>query len=83
VHLPDFDLTENTVVVDLPALLAGVDFVSPTYDSETFEVIGEGPGVECHSSPMQTDCAPLFDSFGLDMESGEADAARGSVFSRH
>ena len=83
VHLTDFYLTENTVLVDLPALLAGVDFVSPIYDTETFEVIGEGPGVECHSSPMQVDCAALFGSFGLDMESGEADPARGSVFTRH
>jgi uncharacterized repeat protein (TIGR04052 family) len=80
VVLEDFDLGTGKVGVDLRGLLSGIDFVSPIYDLETFEVIGEGPGVECHSSPMQPDCATLFETFGLDAENGAADAARNVAF---
>jgi uncharacterized repeat protein (TIGR04052 family) len=80
VELGSFNLNDDVVTVDIPRLLAGLDFVSPVYDLETFEVIGEGPGVECHSSPMQPDCPTLFDHFGLDIDSGKADASRNVVF---
>jgi uncharacterized repeat protein (TIGR04052 family) len=40
-----FDLTRDTVGIDLRRILAGVDFRSPIYDPDTFEVIGDGPGV--------------------------------------
>ncbi len=80
VVLDGFDLLTNKVVLDVPAVLAGLDFVSPIYDLDTFEVLGEGAGVECHSSPMQSDCASVFESFGLDEESGLADAAQDEVF---
>lgn len=80
VMLDGFDLESGVVAVDLKAALAGLDFVSPIYDPMTFEVIGEGPGVECHSSPMQDDCARLFTSFGLDIATGTADAATDTVF---
>ena len=56
-------------------MLEGLDFVSPIYDPTTFEVIGEGPGVECHSSPMQPDCPTVFGGFGLDITDGSADPA--------
>lgn len=83
VELTGFDLTRDTVQIDLGEILRGLDFVSPIYDSETFEVIGEGPGVECHSSPpsIQPDCAALFANLGLSTTDGSASAAGNHVFS--
>lgn len=82
VALADFDLTTDTVGLDLRALVGGVDFVSPIYDPVTFEVIGQGPGVECHSSPTQPDCAPIFGEVGLDLATGAAAAGRNAAFAR-
>ena len=81
VALENFHLERQRVTVDLQKILAGLDFASPIYDPETFEVLGEGPGVECHSSPMQSDCATLFANLGLDLEDGSADASRDDAFS--
>ncbi len=81
VSLPDFDLTTGVVQIDLSEAVADLDFVSPIYDLETFEVIGEGPGVECHSSPMQPDCESIFSSFGLTSSNGSANASKNRVFS--
>lgn len=80
VSLADFDLETSTVTVDVPELLAGLDFRSPIYDPKTFEVIGEGPGVECHSSPTQPDCEPIFTNVGLDPATGAANSASNDVF---
>jgi uncharacterized repeat protein (TIGR04052 family) len=80
VALEDFELETDTVGIDLRRLLAGLDFRAPIYDPNTFEVIGDAPGAECHSSPMQPDCAMVFSSFGLEMSTGNADAARDAVF---
>jgi uncharacterized repeat protein (TIGR04052 family) len=80
VQLGQFALGKNTVTLDLRKLLSELDFVSPIYDQATFEVLGEGPGVECHSSPTQPDCLALFDHFGLDMASGEANPSHDVVF---
>jgi len=80
VRLTDFDLTADSVAFDVREALTGLDFIAPIYDPMTFEVIGEGPGVECHSSPMQPDCLTIFSRFGLDMTSGAADAAADKVF---
>jgi uncharacterized repeat protein (TIGR04052 family) len=80
VSLPALDLASQSVALDLRQVLEGVDFLSPIYDPDTFEVIGEGPGVECHSSPMQPDCAPIFTRFGLDMATGAASAAANAAF---
>lgn len=80
VEVPSFDLGLDTIGIDLRRVTTGVDFVSPIYDPTTFEVIGEGPGVECHSSPMQPDCAPVFASFGLDVATGGAQAASDLAF---
>jgi uncharacterized repeat protein (TIGR04052 family) len=77
----DFDLAADTVMLDIPALLASLDFAATIYDPETFEPIGEAPGVECHSSPMQPDCPTLFDNVGLDISTGSASAATNAVFS--
>jgi len=78
--LGSFNLETHTVGIDLHKILEGVDFIAPVYDSSTFEIIGEGPGVECHSSPMQPDCTPVFGSFGLSMTNGSADAVKDAVF---
>jgi len=82
VELGSFDLRTNVVTLDLAKLLDGIDFVSPVYDQETFEIIGEGPGVECHSSPLQPDCPTLFEHLGLDLDSGDADASKNVVFGK-
>jgi uncharacterized repeat protein (TIGR04052 family) len=82
VSLSSFDLTTNSVGIDLRKVVEGLDFRSPIYDPTTFEVIGEGPGVECHSSPTNPHCAPIFGKFGLDMATGEANAATDTVFVR-
>jgi uncharacterized repeat protein (TIGR04052 family) len=81
VALEGIDLATDIVALDLPRVLSGVDFVSPIYDTATFDVIGEGPGVECHSSPAQPDCASVFANLGLDMASGQASASDNAVFS--
>lgn len=80
VSLSDFDLAKGAVVVDVKKAIAGLDFVAPIYDLETFEVIGEGPGVECHSSPMQPDCEPIFTNFGIEASTGAAKASANGVF---
>jgi uncharacterized repeat protein (TIGR04052 family) len=81
VVLDGLNLATDVVAIDVPSLLSGIDFVSPIYDTTTFDVIGEGPGVECHSSPAQPDCAGIFSNLGLDMASGQASASSNAVFS--
>ncbi len=82
VRIEGFDLSQDTVRVDLSTLLAGLDFVTPIHDMETFEVIGEGPGVSCHSGPMQAACGAVFDNLGVDMATGGAAASGNRVFVR-
>lgn len=79
VSLTGLELDESVVTLDLDQVLADLDFVSNIYD-ESFEVIGQGPGVECHSSPTQPDCGPVFEHFGLDIDTGRANAAKNVVF---
>ncbi|MBK7862694.1 MAG: metallo-mystery pair system four-Cys motif protein [Archangiaceae bacterium] len=81
VTLSSFDLTHDTVGIDLKKVLQGLDFVSPKYDAN-FNVIGQGPGVECHSSPDQPDCPTIFSSFGLDIATGKSTTASNAVFVR-
>ncbi|MFO0618400.1 MAG: metallo-mystery pair system four-Cys motif protein [Polyangiaceae bacterium] len=80
VEVKDFDLATDSVVVDLDAILKTIDFSAPIYDPMTFEVIGQGVGAECHSSPMQPDCPLIFPAFGVDIGTGKADAAKNAVF---
>lgn len=80
VALDDFDLETDTVTLDVPALVRGLDFIAPIYDPMTFEVIDEGPGVECHSSPDQPDCAMIFGHLGLDASTGSASPSSNEVF---
>ncbi len=84
VFLDDFDPTTQIVTVDISSLLNDLVFVAPIVDTEPpFEILGEGPGVACHSSPSDTqpDCGPIFQNLGLDETSGLADAATNAVFS--
>jgi hypothetical protein len=82
VALPHFHTESSTVVLDVAQLVSGLDFTSPIYDPVTFEPIGEGPGVECHSVPEgQPDCPVIFGKLGLDQASGAADALSNRVFS--
>ena len=80
VELSDFNLTADTVSIDIPTLLDGLDFLSPIYDPETFEVIGQATGLECHSSPSQPHCGPYFSNVGLDLATGQASAANNLAF---
>jgi len=77
VTLDSFDLAAGTVLVDLPTVLAGQDFIVTLRDPETQEPIGEGPGVQCHSGPSQPDCEPLFSAFSLDVSTGSSNASAG------
>lgn len=80
VAMTGFDLKTNTIGIDLKRLLTDVDFVAPIYDPQTFQVIGQGPGVACHSAPTQPHCANVFAELGLDSATGLATAASNEVF---
>ncbi|MEO1268297.1 MAG: MbnP family copper-binding protein [Myxococcota bacterium] len=80
VALSNFDLEKDTVQVDVLQLLNNLSFVAPIYDTETFEVIGEGPGLECHSAATQLHCEALFSNFGLNLETGAATPASNAIF---
>jgi uncharacterized repeat protein (TIGR04052 family) len=81
VALDDFDPDAKSVAVDLGMALEGLDFVAPIFSDEPpYDPIGEGPGVSCHSSPMQDDCMASFGNFGLDVVSGAATSANNRVF---
>lgn len=80
--LSDFDLQKDTIGVEISNALSNLDFRAPIYDPMTFEVIGEGPGVECHSSPMQPDCSAIFSNIGLDMTTGAVVPNTQKIFSK-
>lgn len=72
---------KDVIAIDLRAIFKDLDFKAPIYDPKTFEVIGEGAGVECHSSPQQPHCAAIFSRFGLDLATGVATPASDVLFS--
>ncbi|MFQ6551869.1 MbnP family copper-binding protein [Aestuariibius insulae] len=80
VVLPVSDPSDLRVMLDLEAVLEGLDFQAPIMNMETREVLGMQPGTSCHSAKMQQDCATIFDAFGIDLNSGESDASRNMVF---
>jgi uncharacterized repeat protein (TIGR04052 family) len=80
VSLTGFDLASDVVVIDVAALLAGLDFEAPVYNPETWEEIGTTVGVECHSAATQPDCPTFFESIGLDIASGAATASENTAF---
>lgn len=72
VMLNDFDPSVNSVVVDLASLLAGAQ-------EADFEG-ADNFGIQCHSAAAQSACASLFPNFGLNLETGTADASGNTVF---
>ncbi|TYK66119.1 MbnP family copper-binding protein [Colwellia echini] len=75
VSFTNFDLANDTIVLDIDELLKNVQFSASGGD----EVV---PTVACHSSPMQADCAAIFENIGLDITDGTADADTNSVFTK-
>lgn len=82
VRIDGFDPATDTVGFDLRAVLADLTFRAPIVDPDTREVIGDEPGVVCHSSPRNPDCAVLFESFGVSIDDGSADARGDTAFVR-
>ena len=80
--IDSFDLASDVVGLELRGLLSGLDFRTDVRDPSTGEVIGEGPGVACHSSPMQPDCPSIFSFLGLDMATGAANPLVNRAFIR-
>lgn len=82
VRIEQFDPTTNVLAVNVRQVLADMAFRAPIYDtSPPYAVVGEGPGVSCHSAPedVNPDCGPLFRSFGLDGATGLANAQLNQV----
>lgn len=71
---------ETAIGVDIRAIMKGLPFVAPVYDTKTYQVIGEQPGTSCHGNPKQADCGQLLPSFGIDLETGAASAEANTVF---
>jgi uncharacterized repeat protein (TIGR04052 family) len=80
VELQGFDLESDVVAVDLSKALGNLDFVVELYDHHSQKPLGDAVGVECHSFPMQPDCATIFENFGMDIETGESSIASETVF---
>lgn len=75
VELTDFDLVNDSVVIDLDALLTDVAFSSTDAETGT-----EKLSVNCHSNTAgQADCTPIFNNFGIDTDDGTATASDNSV----
>ncbi len=80
VTLPVSDPSDLQVMLDLEAVLARLDFQAPIMNMETREMLGVQPGTSCHSAKMQQDCATIFQSFGIDVDSGASDASGNMAF---
>ena len=74
VALTSFDPAKNVVAVDVRELLAHLDFQVTPQDAPPV------PGVECHSSSQQPDCATIFTNLGINQQTGSATAALNHVF---
>lgn len=72
VSISNFNPANDTIVLDVDAMLSNVQFAA-TGDEVT-------PTVSCHSNPMQSDCAAIFENFGLAITDGSADADNNLVF---
>jgi uncharacterized repeat protein (TIGR04052 family) len=84
VMLQGFDPSQNEVTIDVRRVLQGLSFVADVYDTEPpFDLVGQDLGVACHSAPAesQPDCAPIFESFGLDLATGRSQPDENSIFS--
>ncbi|HYD49620.1 MAG TPA: MbnP family copper-binding protein [Terriglobales bacterium] len=70
VYLPDFDPSTDHVVADLKELFADTDLSVNHPDS--------APG--CESSPLDSDCDPLFRNLGINFANGMPDPSRQKFF---
>jgi uncharacterized repeat protein (TIGR04052 family) len=75
VLLSSFSLADDTVGIDLAALMSNLDFL---VDQSQVLV----PGVACHSSVDQPDCPQIFTNLGIDITDGGARADLNTVFVR-
>ena len=81
VDLAGFNPETDTIQVDISQLLAGLRFVTPIKSAEPpFELLGEAPGVRCHSSGTQADCEAVFRNLGLTLSTGAASSDTNNVF---
>jgi uncharacterized repeat protein (TIGR04052 family) len=69
---------DDTVGVDVGALLAGLDFQVESSPGGPMV-----PGVASHSSPGQPDTETVFDNLGIDLATGSSTTAANSVFVVH
>lgn len=74
VSLTSFDIDNDTIVIDVRQLLRNLDFEVTPVDAPAV------PGVECHSSTEQPDCATIFGNLGINQATGSANAASNQVF---
>ena len=74
VSLTGFDLATDTVAVNIRRILANLDFEMASTDATV-------PGVACHSSVEQPDCAMIFANFGINQATGASSASLNTVFS--
>lgn len=77
VMLEGFDPDTKTVNVDVAEALKSLDFLVDSAGEEQ----SSGPGVTCHSAAVIPDCPVIFTNFGLDIDTGVADASANTVFS--
>lgn len=74
VAFTSIDIDNDTIVLDVRQLLRNLDFEVTPVDAPTV------PGVECHSSAEQPDCATVFTNLGINQATGSATAATNRVF---
>lgn len=72
VNLSNFNPVNDTVVLNIDAMLNNVQFAATANETT--------PTVSCHSNPAQTDCTAVFENFGLDINDGSANADANLVF---
>lgn len=77
VALTPFHLADDArVAVDISSVLEGVDFRVLQSDTSSVMV----PGVASHSSPGQPHTAPIFENFGIDLDTGSSASGGNLVF---
>lgn len=74
VSLSGFDPQTDVVGIDVRRLLAHLNFTITPVDGDPV------PGVACHSSAEQVDCADVFGNLGIDLGSGNSQATLNRVF---
>ncbi len=80
VMIEGFSLNNDTVMVDIEAILAGLDFQVDAFNDVEEPVVV--PGVACHSSVEQPDCINVFGNFGIIISNGQSAPELDTVFSK-